>query len=141
MRLDQVRLEVLAQEIGDAHRVEADRVVDELLADLHEFLAEEDQLADVAWLERRRVRRRAHQERADELALSHHVGRVAAVCVGILRVVTRELAALHGLVGVVAEDVAGPRDRDTAAVRHYLQPVLRELEVAKQLGPQEAAHV
>ena len=92
-------------------------------------------------LQRRRVRRRAQQQRADELALAHHVRRVAAVRVRVARVVTRELAALHVVVGVVAENVAGARDGDAAAVRHDLQAVARQLQIAEDLGPQQAAHV
>ena len=141
VRLDEVGLEVLAEEVGDAHRVEADRVVDDLLAELRELLAEIDHLADVARLERGRIRRRAQQQRPDELALAHHVGRIPVIGVRVARVVARELAPLHGVVGVVAEDVARAREGDAAAVGHDLQPVLRELEVAEQLRPQQAADV
>ena len=45
------------------------------------------------------------------------------------------------LVGVVAEDVAVRGDGDAAAVGHDLQAVARELEVAEELGPEQAAHV
>ena len=139
--LDGVRLEVLVQEVGDAHRVEAQRVVDELLAELVELLAQEDHFLEVARLERGRVGRGAQQQRPDELALAHDVGRIAVVRVGVARVVAREFAALHLLVGVAAEDVAVRRDRDAAAVRHDLQAVAGEFEVAEQLRPQQAADV
>ena len=79
VRLDEIGLEIFAEEIRDAHRVEAHRVVDGLLAELRELLAEIDHFADVARPQRGRVRRRAQQQRTDELALAHHVGRVAVV--------------------------------------------------------------
>ena len=61
--------------------------------------------------------------------------------VPVARVVARELAPLDGVVGVVAEDVARACEGDAATVWHDLEPVLRELEVAEQLGPQQAADV
>ena len=108
---------------------------------LLKLLAEEDHFLQVARLERGRVGRRAQQERADELALAHDVGRVPVVRVRVARVVARKLAALHLLVRVVAEDVAVRRDGHAAAVGHDLQAVARELEVAEQLRAQQAAHV
>jgi hypothetical protein len=141
VRFDQVGLEVLAEEVGDAHRVEADHVVDDLLAELRELLAEIDHLADIAGLERGRIRRRAQQQRADELALTHHLGRIPVIGVPVRGVVARELAPLDGVVGVVAEDVARARKGDAATVWHDLEPVFRELEVAEQLGPKQAADV
>ena len=141
MRLDEIGLEVLAEEVGDTHGVKADRVVDRLLTELGEFLAQIDHLADVARPERGRVGRRAQQQRTNELALPHHVRRVAVVGIGIARVVPRELAALHVVIRVVAEDVAAARDRHPAAVGHHLQPMARELQVAEQLRPQQTANI
>ena len=141
VRLDEIRFEVLAEKVGDAHRVEADGVVDRLLAELRELLAQIDHLPDVPRPQRRRVRRRAHEQRADELALTHHVRRIALICVRIPRVVTREFAALHVVIGVVAQNVAGARDRHATAVRHDLQSVARQLQIAEELRPQQAAHV
>ena len=141
MALDRVRLEVLVEEVGDAHRVEAECVVDELLAELADLAAKEKQFAEVPRLERGRVRRSAKEQGPDELALAHHVGGVPMVRIRVARVVARELATLNLLVRVVAEDVAARGDRDAAAVRHDLQAVTRELEVAEQLRPQQAADV
>jgi hypothetical protein len=72
-----VGLEVLAQIVRDAHRVEADAVGHYLLAELAELARDVQHLLQVAQLPRRRVRRRAHEELADEATLAHHVARVA----------------------------------------------------------------
>ena len=141
MRLDEVRFEVFAEKISDAHRVEANGVVDHLFAELREFLGEIDHFANVPGPERGGIRGCAQQQRADELALTHDVGRIPAVGVGITGVVSREFAPLHVLVRVIAEDVSVARDRHPTAIGHDLQSVARQLQVAEDLRSQQAANV
>ena len=79
VRLDDLALEVLVEQIGAAHGPEAQRVVHALLAEAVKMLAEVQQLLQVARLERGRIGRLAQQQRLDEAALAHHVARVAVV--------------------------------------------------------------
>ena len=142
MRLDDLALEIFVEKIGRAHGPEAQRVVHARLAQAVEALPEIQQLLDVARLERRRVRRLAHQQRLDELALAHHVARDSgrrpprrawsgARSRGAARRGCRRVARWPPLCIM----------RAAALVGNHLQAVARQLQRAHDLRPQQAAHV
>ena len=106
-----------------------------------EFLAEIDQLADVARAKAGRVGRGAHQERLDEAALPRHVARIAVVGFGIPRREAREFAAMGVVVAVVGEIVAVAREDRAALVGDHLQSEARQLEIAHDLGPEQRADI
>ena len=141
VRLDDLALEVLLEHVGAAHGEEAQRVVHARLAELVEMLAEEQQLLEVARLERGRIRRLAQQQRLDEAAVPQHVAYVAVVAFGVVARVARDLAA-HGVVVVVHRQMPAVAHHGAAAlVGDDLQAVRRQLERADDLGAQQAAHV
>ena len=141
MRLDDLALEILVEEIRGAHGPEAQRVVHALLAQSVEALAEVQQLLEVARLERGGIGRLAHQQRLDELALAHHIARVAVVGLGVALRVPRDLAAQRIVVVVERQVTAALHHGAAALVRDHLQAVLRQLERAHDLRAQQAAHV
>ncbi len=95
----------------------------------------------VARLERGRIRRLAHQQRLDELALAHHVARIAVVGFGIALRMARDLAAQRIVIVVQRQMAAALHHGAAALVGNDLQPVLRQLQRAHDLRPQQAAHV
>ena len=112
-----------------------------ILAELVEFPAEVDQFHDVAGPERGRIRRGAHQERPNESALAHDVAIEAHHRARIAQAVPFDLATAHVMVGVIAEDIAVFGERDAAAVRDDLQAVFREIQLAIDFRPQQAAYI
>ena len=139
--LDQWILEILIEEIRDAHRIETQRVINQILTQLHRFLAHVHHFEQVTRLERSRVRRRAQQELPDEAALAHDVAVVTHGGVGVAVAVAGHLAARCVRIDISADVIAILGDCHTAAVRHDLQAVLGQVQAAVDLGAQQAAHV
>ena len=105
--------------------------------------AEEQELTDVAGAQGHRIGRRAQQQRPDEPALPHDRLDVALVVVGVA---VGEPADLFGacralVLAIVGEVAAIGRERGPALIGHDLQAEPGQVEVAHDLGPQQAADV
>ena len=141
MRLHQVGLEILVEVLRRAHGPEPDGLVHLLLAEAGEATPEVEHPHQVARLERSRVGRRHHQHRFDEAAVARDVAAVAVVGLGVVGRVPRDLAAEHVVVAVGDQAVAAGHHGDVALVGDDLEAVARQLELAHDLGPHQAADV
>ena len=99
--LDDVRLEVVVEEVGGAAGQQADRVVQRPLVHLPEPRAERGQREQLLGVVAEEVRRRRVEQRLERLADHLHVVRVLVVGVGVVLAVTRDL--LEVLAVVLAE--------------------------------------
>jgi hypothetical protein len=141
MGLDQFGLEILVEKIGDAHGPEPDGVVHPRLAEIAEGAAHLEQAAQVARAQRRGIRRRLHQHRADKAALAHDLGGIAVVGLGVAQRVAGQFPPVHVVVVVAGDVVAIAGHRQPAIVRGDLQPVFRQLQFAHDFRPHQAADV
>ncbi len=140
-RLDDIGFEILVEVLGDAHRPEANRLVDALLAHLEEFAADFNEAPDVLRLERSRVRRCRQQEVANQPALAHRVRAVTLEGIGVVPREARTFAVGNLGVLVAAKVVAILHELHGTAERRDLQPVPVQFEGTINLGAQQAAHV
>ena len=145
-RLERVRLEPLVEEVRCAHRHQLDE--DRLLS-LRQPLERPGEAAERherSWVEAREVRRDDGQDRLDEAG---HVDHELAVLLVGLGVVLRPAAQLANRPAVVVDapqivaatrlwPVARAQRGERPVEREDVEAVLRELEVADDLRPQEA---
>ena len=141
MRLDHRRLEILVEEVADRHGPEADGLAHLALAHVMEAPAEEQELADVTGAQGHGIGRRAQQQWPDEPALAHDGVDVALVIVGVAPRVALHLAAQGVVLAIVGEVAAVGGEGGAALVGHHLQAETRQIEVAHDLGAQQAADI
>ena len=141
MRFDDFALEIFVEEIRRAHGPKAQGVVHPFLAQAVEALAEIQQFLDVARLERGRIGRLAHQERLDELALAHHIARIAVVGLRIALRMAGDFPAQCIVIVIDGEMAAAMHHGAAALVRNHLQTVFRQFQRAHDFRPQQAAHI
>ncbi len=139
--LDDVRLEILVEEVGDRHGPETQRLGHFVRAELAEFPREIEQFGNVARAEAERVRRGAHQERLDEAALARHVAGIALVGLRVALRIAGEFAAMAVMVAVGGEIIAVAGEHRAALVGDDLQAVLRQFEIAHDLRAEEGADI
>jgi hypothetical protein len=139
--LEGVELEPLVQVVGAAHGHELVERMEALAPERAEMPAEPEQPLEVGWRERSRIGRhhaedRLHRHRhvVHQPAEQHHG-------VGIARRVPAQLATRLVGIGPRAEVVPVLHRCDRALERQDLQTVSRQLEVADDLGAQQAHHV
>ena len=139
--LQRVELEPFLEQVGRRLRHQLGDAVDLVLAQRAAVLAELEQALHVAPAERRRVGRHQPDDRLDRLGRARHHARVLVVGLRIPRRMTVDLAARQVVIVPAREVIAVVERRDRARQRQDLQAVPRQLQVADDLGPQQAHHV
>ena len=99
--------------------------------------AEEQQLHQLARIERRRIGRRHVQDRLDEPRHLDHRLAVFVVRLGVELRVPRDLAARLRVIVHAPEIVAVRHRRERAVERQNLEAVPRQIEIADDLRPQQ----
>jgi hypothetical protein len=117
------------------------RSVDLLLAQARAVLTEPEQPAQVAPAHRRRVGRHQPEHGLDRLRGARHDARILVGGFRVPRRVSVDLAAGQVVVVPGGEVVAVVERRHGRGQRQDLEPVPRQLEVADDLGPEQAHHV
>ena len=139
--LERVELEPFVEQVARRLRHELGDPVAFLLAHGGADAAELQQAREVAPAHRGGVRRHHAQHRLDRLRGAGHHARVFVHRLGIPRRMTVDLAARQVVVVPRGEVVAVVHGRDRARQRQDLEPVPRQLEVADDVGPEQAHDV
>src|SRR6185369_3362883 len=104
-------------------------------------LTQVEQLHDVAWLERRRIRWLTQQQRLDESAVPEHVANVPVVRFAIPLGVSGDLAPQGVVIVVESKMTAVAHHRASTVIGNYLQPIPGQVEFTNNLCPQQTANV
>ncbi len=138
--LERIGLEPLVQEVGGAHRHQADERRLVALRQPGEVAGQPQHAQPVARVQAGDVRRDHAEDRLDEAGHLRHEEAVFLVGVGVGRRPATDLAHGRGVVVAPPQPVAVER-RERAVERQDLQAVLRELKVADDLRAQQADDV
>ncbi len=135
--LEHVGLEPLIEEVHGAHRHELDLVVLVLVAQRLKAAAEVHQVHQPARIERGGIRRGHVQDRLDEPSHLDHRLAVLVVRFGVDPRMPRDLPARLRVIVHAPQIIAARHRRERAVERQNLEAVLRQVELADDLGPQQ----
>ena len=136
-RLEHVGLEPLIEKVGRAHRHQLNLVVAVLVRQRAEAPRQEQQLAQLARVERHRIGRRHAEDRLDEPRHLHHRLAVFVVGFGVELRVASNLTMRRRVIVHAPEIVAVRHRRERAVERQNLQPVARQIQIADDFRPQQ----
>ncbi len=140
-RLQRLALEPFVEVIGRAHRHELAEIVKARLAQAAHVSAESRQSQQVPRMKRGRVGRRHRKERFHRAGHVVHPTPVLLVGFGVAQRVTGELAPVLVVIVPLGEVVAVGERRQRRFERQDVQAVARQVELADDLGSQQAHHV
>ena len=139
--LEDVRLEVVVEEVGGAAGQQPDGVVQRPLVHPPEPRAERGQREQLLGVVAEQVRRRRVEERLDRLADHLHVVRVLVVGVGVVLAVARDLLEVLAVVLAEPQVVAVLHRRERRRHQQRHEAVLGQLEVVDDVRPEQAQGV